>query len=116
MYYQSNRLTRSAQAYVQAIEKFPSFLRAHKNLGFVNVRLENLESATKHLAKAISLGENDGSTFIALGYCHHSLDRLVSAENAYRMGLLLFPGSKDGLNGLINCLDQAGTQVEAHTL
>lgn len=116
MYYQSNRMTRSAEAYGKAIEKFPSFLRAHKNLGLVNVSLENLESATKHLAKAISLGENDGSTFIALGYCHLSLDRLVSAENAYRMGLLLFPGSKDGLNGLINCLDQAGRYVEALNL
>ena len=116
MYYQSNRLTRSAQAYEKAIEKFPSFLRAHKNLGLVNVSLENLESATEHLAKAISLGENDGSTFIALGYCHLSLDRLVSAENAYRMGLLLFPGSKDGLNGLINCLDQAGRYDEALNL
>ena len=116
MYYQSNRLTRSAQAYGQAIEKFPSFLRAHKNLGLVNVSLENLESATEHLAKAISLGENDGSTFIALGYCHLSLNRLVSAENAYRMGLLLFPSSKDGLNGLINCLNQAGRYVEALNL
>ncbi|HAD21371.1 MAG TPA: hypothetical protein DCF87_04560 [Opitutae bacterium] len=116
MYYQANRMSRSAQAYVQAIEKFPSFLRAHKNLGLVNVSLENLESATRHLAKAISLGENDGSTFIALGYCHLSLDRLVSAENAYRMGLLLFPGSKDGLNGLINCLDQAGRYVEVLNL
>ena len=116
MYYQSNRLSRSAQAYGRAIEKFPSFLRAHKNLGLVNVSLENLESATKHLAKAISLGENDGSTFIALGYCHLSLDQLVSAENAYRMGLLLFPGSKDGLNGLINCLDQAGRYVEVLNL
>ena len=116
MYYQSNRMSRSAQAYGRAIEKFPSFLRAHKNLGLVNVSLENLEFATKHLAKAISLGENDGSTFIALGYCHLSLDRLVSAENAYRMGLLLFPGSKDGLNGLINCLDQAGRYVEVLNL
>ena len=116
MYYQSNRLSRSAQAYGRAIEKFPSFLRAHKNLGLVNVSLENLESATKHLAKAISLGENDGSTFIALGYCHLSLNQLVSAENAYRMGLLLFPGSKDGLNGLINCLDQAGRYVEVLNL
>ena len=116
MYYQSNRMSRSAQAYGRAIEKFPSFLRAHKNLGLVNVSLENLEFATKHLAKAISLGENDGSTFIALGYCHLSLDRLVSAENAYRMGLLLFPGSKDGLNGLINCLDQAGRYIEVLNL
>ena len=116
MYYQTNRMSRSAQAYGRAIEKFPSFLRAHKNLGLVNVSLENLEPATKHLAKAISLGENDGSTFIALGYCHLSLDRLVSAENAYRMGLLLFPGSKDGLNGLINCLDQAGRYVEVLNL
>lgn len=116
MYYQSNRMSRSAQAYGRAIEKFPSFLRAHKHLGLVNVSLENLEFATKHLAKAISLGENDGSTFIAMGYCHLSLDRLVSAENAYRMGLLLFPGSKDGLNGLINCLDQAGRYVEVLNL
>ena len=32
------------------------------------------------------------------------------------MGLLLFPGSKDGLNGLINCLDQAGRYVEVLNL
>ena len=116
MYYQSNRMTRSSQSYANAIKKFPSFLRAHKNLGFVNVSLGNLQVATDHLAKAISLGENDGSTFIALGYCHLSLGRLVSAENAYRMGVLLFPESKDGLNGLINCLDQAGRFGEALNL
>lgn len=116
MYYQSNRLTRSSQAYSQAINKFPSFLRAHKNLGLVQVSLGNLDVATVHLAKAISLGESDGSTFIALGYCHLSLGRLVSAENAYRMGLLLFPTSKDGYNGLINCLDQAGRYKEALNL
>ena len=75
-----------------------------------------MQVATDHLAKAISLGENDGSTFIALGYCHLSLGRLVSAENAYRMGVLLFPESKDGLNGLINCLDQAGRFGEALNL
>lgn len=116
MYYQSNRMTRSAQAYGKAIEKFPSFLRAHKNLGLVNVSLGNLEAASKHLSKAISLGENDGSTFIALGYCHLSLGRLVSAENAYRMGLLLFPESKDGMNGLINCLNQGGRHRDALNL
>ena len=82
----------------------------------VNVSLGNLQLATDHLAKAISLGENDGSTFIALGYCHLSLGRLVSAENAYRMGLLLFPESRDGLNGLIKCLDQAGRYDEALNL
>ncbi len=116
MYYQSNRLSRSSQSYANAIKKFPSFLRAHKNLGLVQVSLGNLGNATKHLSKAISLGENDGSTFIALGYCHLSIGRLVSAENAYRMGLLLFPDSKDGLNGLINCLDQAGRHQEALNL
>ena len=116
MYYQSNRLTRSAEAYTNAISKFPSFLRAYKNLGLVQLSLGNLRSATENLSKAISLGENDGSTYIALGYCHLSLGRLVSAENAYRMGLLLFPESKDGVNGLINCLDQSGRHQEALNL
>lgn len=103
MYYQNGRLTAAVKAYQNAINKFPDFLRAHKNLGLVQLNLGNLEPASRSLTKAISLGDGDGVTYVALGYCHLSLGRFLSAENAYRMALLLLPESKDARNGLVNC-------------
>ena len=116
MFYQLGRLTRSEQTYEQALKKFPSFLRAYKNLGFVQLSLGKLDQASKNLAKSISLGEADGISYVALGYCHLSLDRVVSAENAYRMAILLHPESIDARNGLVNCLLTTNRFAEALAL
>ncbi len=116
MFYQLGRLTRSEQTYEQALKKFPSFLRARKNLGFVQLSLGKLEEASQNLAKAISLGEADGISYVALGYCHLSLGRVVSAENAYRMAILLHPESIDARNGLVNCLLSTNRFAEALAL
>ncbi len=116
MYYQLGRLTRSEQTYEKALVKFPSFLRARKNLGFVQLSLGKLDGASQNLAKAISLGEADGISYVALGYCHLSLGRVVSAENAYRMGILLHPQSLDARNGLVNCLLTTNRYSEALAL
>ena len=72
--------------------------------------------ASRNLAKAISLGEADGISYVALGYCHLSLGRVVSAENAYRMGILLHPESLDARNGLVNCLLTTNRYPEALAL
>jgi tetratricopeptide (TPR) repeat protein len=103
MYYQLSRLSAAEVCYKKAIVKFPTFLRAHKNLGLVQLNLGKLDQASENLTQAISLGDGDGITYIALGYCHLSLERYLSAENAYRMGILLLPDSKDARNGLVNC-------------
>lgn len=116
MYFQIGRLTPSAKTYEQAILKFPSFLRAHKNLGFVHLSLGNYDKAASSLAQAINLGEGDGVTFVALGYCHLNLENFVSAENAYRMGVLLLPDSEDARNGLVNCFLQTQRFQEAIAL
>jgi tetratricopeptide (TPR) repeat protein len=116
MYYQIGRLSKSAETYEKALEKFPSFLRARKNLGFVYLSLGKIEEASQSLSRSISLGENDGVTYVALGYCHLLQERYVSAENAYRMGVLLFPESKEARNGLINCLLSTGRYPEALAL
>jgi len=116
MYYQVGRLSKSAQTYEKALQKFPSFLRARKNLGFVYLSLGSLDKASKSLSEAISLGENDGVTYVALGYCHLSQNLYLAAENAYRMGILLYPESKDARNGLVNCLLSTGRYPEALSL
>ena len=79
MYYQRGRLSRSSESYKVAIKKFPSFLRAYKNLGFVELSLGNYQEAARNLSRSISLGEGDGVTFVALGYCYYMLQQFVSA-------------------------------------
>ena len=45
----------ASQSYRTAIQKFPSFLRAHKNLGFVELNLGNLERLPPALPKPLPL-------------------------------------------------------------
>ena len=44
------------------------------------------------------------------------MNRYLAAENAYRMGILLYPESKDARNGLINCLLSTERYPEALAL
>ena len=78
--------------------------------------LGKFKDASKCFSKSISLGEGDGVTYVALGYCYYVLKQFVSAENAYRMGILLVPESKDARNGLVNCLLETNRFSEALAL
>ncbi len=116
MYYQRGRLSKSAESYQKAIKKFPSFLRAYKNMGFVKLSLGQFQDAAESFSRSISLGEGDGVTFVALGYCHYTLEQYVSAENSYRMAILLLPKSKEARDGLVNCLIETERYPEALAL
>ncbi|MFP6901800.1 MAG: tetratricopeptide repeat protein [Opitutales bacterium] len=111
--FQNGKLTRAAEGYKIAIGKLPSFLRAHKNLGLVLVQQGHFDEAAGALLKAISHGENEGVTFVALGYCYLMLEKYASAENAYRAAILRNPEAKDAQNGLVNCLLETDRHAEA---
>ena len=105
MYYQLGRLTRSEQTYEKALGKFPSFLRARKNLGFVQLSLGKLDAACPKSSQSNKSWEKRMvSAMLPWAIAILSLGRVVSAENAYRMGILLHPQSLDARNGLVNCL------------
>ena len=53
---------------------------------------------------------------MALGYCHLSLGRVVSAEKRLPHGNLLHPESIDARNGLVNCLLSTNRFAEALAL
>lgn len=104
IYFQEEKLKHAAAWYKNAIHKFPGFLRAHKNLGIVHVRLEKYGEAVGALTKAIELGAHDGLTYGLLGYAYAMLERDLSAENAYRQATLLQPDTLDWKLGLARCL------------
>jgi tetratricopeptide (TPR) repeat protein len=116
VYFQQEQLHAAAQWYAKAVAKFPSFLRAHKNLGVVRVRLGEYGPAVESLTRAIELGAKDGVTFGLLGYAFLMTEQATSAETAYREAILLQPVVPDWKMGLARCLFKLRKYEEAAAL
>jgi len=114
--FQQNDLETAAAWYTWAIQKFPSFQRAHKNLGLVQVRAGAYDKAVTPLTRAIELGATDGLTFGLLGYAYLMTERFSQAESAYRQAMMLQPDTVDWKLGLVRALFKERKHEEAATL
>jgi Flp pilus assembly protein TadD len=113
----SEGMTDAAQAsYQKAIETFPDFLRAHKNMGVLLVQNGKFEEALGSLLKALELGGNDGNLYGLLGACFLSTSQNRSAELAYNQAMVLTPGKKDWQLGAARALLYQGRYHEAGAL
>ncbi len=99
-----------------AIEKFPSYLRAHKNLAFSLVREGKFAEATPELAKTIELGGGDAVVYSALGYALMSDEKFLAAEAAYQNALMFDPGKEKFKRAILNCQVAQGKLVSASAL
>jgi tetratricopeptide (TPR) repeat protein len=102
--FQAQNLDAAAAHYERAIEKFPDFRRAHKNLGLLRVQQGNFEKGVEHLSRALELGDRDGRTYGLIGYCHINLESYLAAEQAYRNAILDEPEVRDWQLGLARSL------------
>ncbi|MCH2061516.1 MAG: tetratricopeptide repeat protein [Verrucomicrobiales bacterium] len=75
----------------KAIELYPNFRDAHRNLAVALVQGENIREAEPHLRRSLELGAQDGLTLGLLGYCHESAGRPQAALQAYRSAALTMP-------------------------
>jgi len=116
IYFQLDRLADARRAYEAAVQKFPGFVRAHKNLGMVHIQQESLEPAVAAFTRALELGGGDGSTYGLIGYAHLQLDRPVSAEAAYRQALLFEAAQTNWRQGLARSLQIQERHREAAAL
>ena len=90
--------------FLLAIEKYPNFLRAQRNLAIMMVQSGEFEKAKKHFIKAIDLGSRDSTTFGLLGLCYVNGGQFISAETAYREAIVLNADVKDWQLGLAKAL------------
>jgi tetratricopeptide (TPR) repeat protein len=114
--FQNGQTTEAAESYEQALEKFPDFRRAHKNLGLLMVQLNEFEGAVEHLTRSLELGERDGRAYGLLGYCYVNLEKFIAAESAYRNAILQQPDARDWQLGLARTLNAQQRYREAATL
>jgi len=116
IHFQKDELDQAAAAYRNAVLKFPSYQRAHKNLGLVLVRTGAFDEAVEPLTRALELGAHDGLTFGLCGYAHLMNGEFTSAETAYRQAIMLQPDTDDWKLGLARCLFKQRLFAAAATL
>ena len=104
LYYSQQNYAEAERYLKQAIEKFPDFRRAHRNLSLVYIQQVNFSKAIPHLLKVITLGGGDGQSYSMLGYSYLTQEKYASALSAYRMARMFVPDSIDVRRGEAQCL------------
>ena len=102
--------------YQRALRIFPSFRRAHRNLGFVYARGDDWEKAMSSLEEAIKLGDQDGATYGQLAYGRMQKGQYASALQAYRLAQITQSNSLDWKAGVAQCLQHLQRNEEALAL
>jgi len=116
IYFQQGKLEEAAPLYQAAVEKYPKFRRAWKNLGIIYFRQGALEKALPALVKVVELGGNDALTYGSLGIAHLSVENYLSAESAFRLAILLDPTTLEWEIGLAKCFLKQESYADAVAL
>lgn len=116
LYFEEGDLDEAQKAFEAALKEYPSFRRAHRNLGLVMVRKGELKLALDYLLEAMRLGDSDGTTYGLVGYCRLQRGEWASALQAYRMAQLSQPESVQWKSGVAQCLQHLGAELEAVSL
>lgn len=116
IYFQQDKLDQAAAAYRVAVEKFPKFRRAWKNLSLIYVRLNKFDKAVPALTRVIQLGGADAITYGLLGFSYSALENPLAAGTAYSQAILLDPETLDWKKGLARSFFQQQRYAEAVAL
>lgn len=106
----------AARRFEAAIEIFPNFRDAHRNLALVRMRKEEFDQAEIHLLRAVELGATDGLSYGLLGYLRARKDEHQPALDAYRMASLIQPGEIEWKLGQAQALAALGEADAALSL
>jgi tetratricopeptide (TPR) repeat protein len=99
--------------YRAAIEADPRFSRAYNELGYVELRMNQVDMALTHFRKQVELDPGNANCYDSLGDGWMAKPNLGEAINAYRQALALNPLLFQSLRSLGNALEQAGRRDEA---
>lgn len=116
IFFQQEKYEQAAEVYQVAVQKYPKFRRAWRNLGLIYVRQSEYEKALPALSKVIELGGGDALTYGLLGFAYSSVENNLSAETSYRMAVLLDPKIMDWKMGLARSLFKQQRYAEAVAL
>lgn len=116
LHFQQERLDEALLAYRAAVDKFPKFRRAWRNMALIHVRRTEYVDAADAFVRVLELGGGDSTVYGLLGYSHANQGSHLSAESAYRMACLMDPKLLDWQLGLARSLFEQQRFAEAAAL
>lgn len=116
LYFQRDDAANAGKWYGLAVQKFPSYRRAHKNLGLIQIRDGKYDLAIHSFTKMIELGGGDALSYGLLGHAYAAKQDYLAAEAAYRNALLLQPDNPDWRLGLARTIFKQQKYEEAAAL
>jgi tetratricopeptide (TPR) repeat protein len=102
--FQQERMAESLASHRRAVGKFPSFRRAWRNLGLINVRSGDYDATIAAFTRMIELGGGDAYAYGLLGFAHAAKQDYQPAEASFRNALLLQPDNTEWRLGLTQCV------------
>jgi tetratricopeptide (TPR) repeat protein len=114
--FQQDKLIDALASFRHAVEKFPTFRRAYRNIGLISIRNQDFEAAIAAFNRMIELGGADAYSYGLLGFAHASRGDFQPAESAYRSALLLQPDNLEWRLGLTRCVFKQGKFDDAASL
>jgi tetratricopeptide (TPR) repeat protein len=114
--FQQDRMDDALANFEAAVNKFPTFRRAWRNLGLIHVRASRHENAIRSFTRMIELGGGDGYAYGLLGFSHAAREDYQPAEASYRNALLLQPENTEWRLGLARCVFKQEKFQDAATL
>lgn len=116
LHFQAEQLEQASAAYRIAVDKFPRFRRAWRNLALVQVRRGEHLPAIESFTRVVELGGADSTTYGLLGYSYGNVEAHLAAETAYRMAVLMDGKLLDWQLGLARSLFKQERFAEAASL
>ena len=104
IYFQQDQMDKALRWYRRAVRKFPSFRRAHRNMGLIQVRSQQYDDAIRSFTRMIELGGGDAYSYGLLAFAFAAKQDFLAAEAAYRNALLLQPENTEWRLGLVRCV------------
>ena len=112
-HFEENKIDEAVGYFAKALELFPNFRDAHRNLAIVQIQKEEFDAAEQHLKRAVELGSQDGLTFGLLAWCHTNKERFQAALSAYRMAQITMPEEEQWRLGEASSLLTLGEPAKA---
>ena len=116
LYFNGGAYDDSLAEYNRAIDKFPTFRRAWKNLGLLLVRQADYDEGLKALVRCIELGDTSPDTYGSAAYCHLRAGNLMAAELAYNAAIVLDPKNIEWIEGKAQAMIYGKRYAEAESL
>ncbi|MES1168977.1 MAG: tetratricopeptide repeat protein, partial [Oleiharenicola lentus] len=115
-YYAAGDYAKTETSYKNAVEHYPSFLRAWNNLGVLYYTTGCYGDAVKAFSKSVSLGDREPTTYGLLGYSLEKEGNVIASEVAYMQALSGDPGNSDWQEGLLRLCVQGRQLIRAESI